>query len=488
MGIWEIDVAADRVRWSDTLAPVFGLTPEHAPRTTDAFFDLVHPDDRVSAREAMTIATERRRTDYSADYRVRWPDGSIRWLDTRARVLYDPDGQPTHLMGVVIDVTERRALESQLRQAQKLEAIGQLAGGVAHDFNNLLTAILGYANLASDSLDPQHPLRGHMDEIQLAGERGAGLTRQLLAFSRQQVLEPTLVNLNTLVGDIGLMLRRLIGEHIELVTKLSSDLDVILADRTQIEQVIINLAVNARDAMPVGGRLSIETANMDLDDTYVLDPLVVRPGRYVMLAVSDTGTGIDEDTRRRMFDPFFTTKERGKGTGLGLATVYGIIKQSGGYIWVYSEPGHGAAFKIYLPRAAASDGTDSRASSPAGAAVGSETVLLVEDEAAVRFLSRTILERAGYRVLEAPNPSDAETAFTDEVALLVSDVIMPGASGPALFQSLVARQPTLKVLYMSGYTDDMITRTGRLTPNTAFLQKPFTTEIFLRKVREVLDS
>jgi signal transduction histidine kinase len=249
-----------------------------------------------------------------------------------------------HMLGVVIDVTERRALETQLRQAQKLEAIGQLAGGVAHDFNNLLTAILGYASLASDGLDPQHPLRGHMEEIAMAGERGAGLTRQLLAFSRQQMLEPTLINLNTLVGDISQMLRRLIGEHIELVARLTTDLDVILADRTQIEQVIVNLAVNARDAMPAGGRLTIETANMELDDTYELDPLVIRPGRYVMLAVSDTGTGIDEDTRRRMFDPFFTTKERGKGPGLGLATVYGIIKQSGGYIWVYSEPGHGAAF------------------------------------------------------------------------------------------------------------------------------------------------
>jgi PAS domain S-box-containing protein len=488
MGIWEIDVAADRVRWSDTLAPVFGLTPDDAPRTTDAFFNLLYPDDRASAREAMTTATERRRTDYSTDFRVRWPDGSIHWLDSRARVLYDPNGGPMHMLGVVIDVTERRALETQLRQAQKLEAIGQLAGGVAHDFNNLLTAILGYASLASDSLDPQHPLRGHMEEIAMAGERGAGLTRQLLAFSRQQMLEPTLINLNTLVGDISQMLRRLIGEHIELVARLTPDLDVILADRTQIEQVIVNLAVNARDAMPAGGRLTIETANMELDDTYELDPLVIRPGRYVMLAVSDTGTGIDEDTRRRMFDPFFTTKERGKGTGLGLATVYGIIKQSGGYIWVYSEPGHGAAFKIYLPRAEAANAATARGDGFTGVLNGDETVLLVEDEAAVRFLSRTILERAGYRVVEAQNPSDAEAAFKDDVALLVSDVIMPGSSGPALFQSLVTRRPDLKVLYMSGYTDDMITRTGRLTANMAFLQKPFTAEVFLRKVREVLDA
>jgi signal transduction histidine kinase len=381
--------------------------------------------------------------------------------------------------------------EAKLRQAMKMEAVGRLAGGVAHDFNNLLTAILGYAKLLSRGFEPTDRRRRDLQEIVKAGERAASLTRQLLAFSRRQVLQPTVIDLNARVTESVWMLRRLIGEHIQLVTVLAPDLAHVRADAAQLEQVLVNLVVNARDAMSGGGCITVETANVELDQAYVERHLGSRVGRYVMLAVNDNGIGMDEETKLHLFEPFFTTKERDRGTGLGLATVYGVVKQSGGYISVDSEPGQGAAFKIYLPPAEglaeASRPVNASDSTPAG----SETILVVEDEESVRRLSCTLLEQLGYRVLEASSPKEAEDVFKDEghsIDLLLTDVVMPGTPGPVLFKKLEASQPGLKVLLMSGYTDTGIVRGGQLDAGVAFLQKPFTAEDLARSVRAVLDT
>jgi signal transduction histidine kinase/ActR/RegA family two-component response regulator len=382
------------------------------------------------------------------------------------------------------------ASEEQLRQSQKLEAIGQLAGGVAHDFNNLLTVITGYSDLALMRLGKDDPIRLNVEEIKKAGERAASLTRQLLAFSRKQVLQPKLLKLNAIVADVDKMLCRLIGEDIDLLTVLEPSLGQIKADPGQIEQVILNLAVNARDAMPQGGKLTIETSNVYLDNDYVRKHAPVRPGNYVMLAMSDTGTGMDTETQARMFEPFFTTKVQGKGTGLGLATVYGIVKQSEGSIWVYSEIGKGTSFKVYLPRV---DDVAPIAAAPeslADLARGRETVLLTEDEEPVRRLTRVILEMNGYQVLEAAGGDEALSIYKQHqgrIDLIIADVVMPKMSGPELAQNLETLCPDIKVLYLSGYTDDAILRHGLLDREIAFLQKPFTAEALTRKVREVLD-
>jgi PAS domain S-box-containing protein len=388
------------------------------------------------------------------------------------------------------DVTERGTLEEQFRQSQKMEAVGQLAGGMAHDFNNLLTVITGYSDLSLRRLDKDNPLRSNLEEIKKAGERAASLTRQLLAFSRKQVLQPKVLQLNAIVADIDKMLRRLIGEDIDALTLLEPSLGQVKADPGQIEQVILNLAVNARDAMPQGGKLTIETANVYLDDQYARGHTTIQPGRYVMLAVSDTGCGIDAETQARMFEPFFTTKEQGKGTGLGLSTVYGIVKQSGGHLWVYSEMGKGTTFKIYLPRVDEIIESDEARDTLAELLQGRETVLLTEDEEQVRQMIRMILEMSGYCVLEASDGEEALSIYKQhegQIDLVMTDVVMPQMSGRELAQSLEVLHPGIKVLYMSGYTDDAIVRHGLLDQEIAFLQKPFTPDVLIRKVREVLD-
>ncbi len=490
MGVWDIDLVTKGVTWSDTLAPVFGLTPAQAPATLDNFLQLIHLDDRPSFNEHLRLAIAEQK-EFTIEFRVIWPDGSHRWVAGRARVAYDETRRPVHLLGVAMDVHHEKQLEQQFRSAQKMEAIGQLAGGIAHDFNNMLTAVLGNANLVLDDLDANSPLRPDLEEIVKAAERAAALTRQLLAFGRKQVLQPVSVDLNASVRDLMQMLRRVIGEHIELTTVGDPQLSPIRADPTQIEQVVMNLVVNARDAMPTGGRLSIETANVKLDQDYAAGHLSVRPGRYVMLAVSDTGTGIDEATRRRLFEPFFTTKALGKGTGLGLATVYGIVKQSGGYIWVYSELGHGTTFKVYLPVGEEVPHVPHPHKEAAQPARGSETILLVEDEPAVRSLARVLLERAGYRVIPAANAQEAVLQFQSvgtEIDLVITDVVMPGASGPALLRYLSDQRPDLKVLFMSGYAHDAVPALGRLDKDAIFLQKPFTAERLIEKVREALEQ
>lgn len=384
-----------------------------------------------------------------------------------------------------------RKSEEQLQQSQKLEAVGRLAGGVAHDFNNLLTAIIGYSDLALRRLPERDPLQRDLEEIKKAGERASALTRQLLAFSRKQVLRPRVINLNEVIADLERMLRRTIGEDIVFKAKLQPDLGNVKADPSQMEQVIINLAVNARDAMPEGGKLLIETANICLDESYARQHVSVVPGNFVMVAVSDTGTGIDEETKRRIFEPFFTTKEAGKGTGLGLSTVYGIIKQSGGNIWVYSEVSRGTTFKVYLPRVSEDAELLRREAQKAEVPGGTETLLLVEDEQLVRDLSVEILSSLGYNILKAENGPAALELWKQhpgKIDLLLTDVVMPEMSGRELAQRLQASHPEMRVLFMSGYTRDAIVHHGALDEGIQFMQKPFSPDGLALHVRKVLDS
>jgi two-component system cell cycle sensor histidine kinase/response regulator CckA len=487
MGVWELDLATERLTCSESMPAIYGLSPSESPTNAEGFFTLVHRDDRSMVQAAMQTAILNR-TDFQVEYRVTWPDGTTHWNSGRARVVCDDLRKPVRVLGVSTDISERKSLEAQFRQAQKMEAVGQLAGGVAHDFNNLLTAILGYSNFVIETLEDDDPRRADMREITRAAARASALTTQLLAFSRKQMLQPTVLDLNALVTDMRDMLSRLIGENVDLVTMLVPDLGVVRADAGQLEQVLMNLVVNARDAMPTGGRLSIETANVALDQAFRPD-VEIQPGPYVMLAVSDSGVGMGEATRRQLFEPFFTTKAPGKGTGLGLATVYGIVKQSGGYVWVDSEPDHGATFRVYLPRTEGSATIERPLTKAESVAAGIGTVLVVEDQDPVRFLARRILENAGYTVFDAPGAQQAEAFFAAhgaDVNLLVADVMMPGSSGPALFARLSSQYPALKVLYVSGYTDEMIVHHGELDPGVQFLQKPFTADALKRKVREVL--
>ena len=401
------------------------------------------------------------------------------------------DGEIVGASKIGHDITRIKQLEEQFRQAQKMEAIGQLAGGVAHDFNNLLTLICGYSGIVLNDLPPEGRTRGLLMEIKKAGERAATLTRQLLAFSRKQVLEPKVLDLNAVVADCEKMLKRLVGEDVDLVALLDPALGRVKTDPGQIEQVLMNLVVNARDAMPQGGKLTIETANVVLDQTYCRLHAGVKPGRYIMLAVSDTGCGLDEQTKAHIFEPFFTTKEPGKGTGLGLAMVYGFIKQSEGHVYVYSEPGHGSTFKIYL---LAVEAVRSSGKLPAAIETmphGSETILVVEDDAEVRAFTRHVLQTCGYTVLEAAHGGEAIPLAEEHqgpVHLLVSDVVMPEMGGRRLAERILALKPGIKVLYVSGYTPDAVVRHGVVESEAAFLQKPFTPSVLARKVREVLDQ
>lgn len=388
------------------------------------------------------------------------------------------------------DVTQRVALEAQLRQAQKMDAIGTLAGGVAHDFNNLLTAILGYADLISEELPADHPAREDLSEVQKAGLSAAALTRQLLAFSRKQIRQPQPMDLNAAIANVESMLRRVIGEHIAFDTKLAPELAPVNADPGQIEQIVMNLVVNARDAMRAGGRLTIETRNVELDARYAEEHVDVHPGAHVLLAVSDSGVGMDEATRAHLFEPFFTTKPRGEGTGLGLATVYGIVKQSGGSIEVYTEPGRGTTFKVYFPRAVAPVARVAKPE-PARSLFGTETILVAEDQAEVRTLARAILYRHGYTVIEAANGTEAMEAIRRHdrpIDLLLTDIVMPDMTGPELVARSEFAARGIKVLYTSGYADEAVTRSGVMEPGAAFIQKPYTAPSLLACIRAVLDA
>ena len=444
-----------------------------------------HEDAR--AREVFLDQLRREGSLVNHEMRLRRKDGTVLWVIENVSVLRADDDRGEVILGTLFDMTERRKLEEQLLQSQKMEAIGRLAGGIAHDFNNILTAVSGYTELLIGQLAAGDPRRESAEEIRQAGERAAALTQQLLAFSRRQVLEPRVLDLNAVIANMERMLRRVIGEDIELTTSLSTGLWRTRADPAQIEQAILNLVVNARDAMPRGGQLTLETANVELDAKYSGG----APGPHVMLAVSDNGVGMDPEQQARLFEPFYTTKDRGKGTGLGLSTTYGVVKQSGGSIWVYSERGQGTTFKIYLPRS--EHPLDEPAESPVLAAPlnGTETALLVEDEPEVRGLVEKILRMYGYTVLSAASPAEAIALSKNRAAtidILVTDVIMPGMNGRELSRVLAASRPELRVLYMSGYTDAVIAQQGILEPGTAFVSKPFTPDVLARKVREVLDA
>lgn len=421
--------------------------------------------------------------------KLRRRDGTTAWILENVSLVRSSGGRIV-IEGTAIDVSNYKQLEEQFWQAQKMEGIGRLAGGVAHDFNNLLSVITGYTHLLADRLEPSSPLRINTDNVLKAADRAASLIRQLLAFSRKQILAPRVLDLSVLVQEIGEMLPHLIGEDIELQIVAGKRIGHIKADPAQIEQVIMNLAVNARDAMPDGGKLILETANVELDEEYARTHSSVSPGDYVMLAISDTGSGMTEETKKHLFEPFYTTKEPGKGTGLGLSTIYGIVKQSGGNIWVYSEPGEGTTFKIYFPRAQEPLSAEERTRS-SGSPLGTETVLLVEDEDSLRNLTRLFLESKGYKVLAASNGLEAIEIAKANVHLfdlLLTDSVMPGMSGRELAKHLQQTEPDLKVLFTSGYTDTAMIHNGTLDQGVRLVQKPFTLDELARAVRDCLDS
>jgi len=428
-----------------------------------------------------------------AEVETKWirQDGKIIDCCIRACSL-DPKDPSRGQIVTVADISEAKQFAAQFQQAQKMESIGRLAGGVAHDFNNILTIIIGNAGLALMKVGKDGSLRKEIEEIRTAGERATSLTRQLLAFSRKQIIQPEIIDLNELLTGIEKMLGRLIGEDVELLRIPGSALWQVEVDPGQMEQIIMNLVVNARDAMPRGGKLTVETANVDLDENYLRNHGLreKEPGPYVMLAVSDTGTGMDKETQSHIFEPFFTTKGADKGTGLGLSTVYGIVKQNNGFIWVYSEPGQGSTFKVYFPKAKGDAASEKEEQHPVTALGGSETVLIVEDEDSLRKLSQRTLQQHGYSVLEAENGEDAlrvSEAYAGSIDLLLTDVVMPGMGGKETAERLQPLYPRMKVLYMSGYTDNSIVHHGVLTEGVFFLQKPFSPEALVRKIREILD-
>jgi two-component system cell cycle sensor histidine kinase/response regulator CckA len=499
IGTWDWDLRNDAVRWGGHAARVFNVMPGSAPLRFEAFLGMVHPEDRTGLDEAMRHAIaqgvpldiEFRALSEAALANPHTSHHETRWVAAQGQAYTDDRGEPVRMLGVMQDITERKRLESQFLQAQKMEGIGRLAGGVAHDFNNLLTAVLGYIEMAGTKLERDNPAHEYFGSIRHAAERGASLTRQLLGFARRQITEPRVVDLDALVVQMQDLLRRVIGEDVELRIVTARDLGSVRLDPAQFEQVLMNLVINARDAMPNGGTLTIESRNVDLDESYARQHQGVQPGHYVMLAVSDTGMGMTEDVSRHLFEPFFTTKPPGRGTGLGLATCYGIVKQNGGHIWVYSEYGRGSTFKIFLPRTGEAAVSEAPADPASGTVAGHETVLVVEDEPMVRAISVESLEMLGYRVLQASNGEEAlevARAFAGAIDLVVSDVVMPLMGGPALVQRLRIERPHVKVLFVSGYTDDAIVRQGVLEPGVEFLQKPFALAALARRIREILGA
>jgi PAS domain S-box-containing protein len=491
--IWDWDVVTGSLWWSDVHYEVLGYDRRIIP-SYEAWANRIHPDDRARILAGVRQALERGAETWFDEYRFTLPDGSTRWILDRAYALYDDSGRPIRMVGSMLDVTKQRQLEIQLRQAQKVEAVGQLAGSIAHDFNNILSVVVGYADLVLGSFAPGIAGRDEVEEIRKAALRGAELTRQLLAFSRQQVLQPRTTDLAAIAAGMTQMLQRLIGEDIELAIEGTAGA-MVWVDPAQMTQVILNLAVNARDAMPRGGRLTIRTSEVVVDGVEDQAHARVAPGKYVMLSVSDSGTGMDAATQAQMFEPYFTTKEPGRGTGLGLATVQGIVAQSGGAIVTVSEVGRGTTFRIYFPQAAAGEAAGRLGADGRGAAIArsaaSETVLLVEDDHALRAVLKVVLERQGYRVLEAPNGREAlllSESFNGPIDLVLTDVVMPYMSGREFVERLSSTRSAIKVVYMSGHTDGVLDQHGVRDRHSAFLQKPVTPSALIEKVRDVLSS
>jgi len=484
-----VDISGKRIYNSPSYQKVLGFTPEDLQKISSR--EQIHPDD---LQKVMDAAGEARKAGVGRrmEYRMRHKDGHWVLLESTASAVRNSKGEVDKLVIVNRDIGERRRLEEQFRQSQKMDAIGRLSGGVAHDFNNLLGVIIGYAEIVQEGVAEENPLRPSVDQILKAGKRAATLTRQLLAFSRQQVLEPKVLFLNVVVSDMEKMLQRLIGEDIELNTLLDPALGKVRADQGQLEQVLMNFTVNARDAMPEGGKLIIETKNMVMDEDFVRRyPYPVQPGPYVLLKVTDTGVGMDSATQQRIFEPFFTTKEKGKGTGLGLSTVYGVVKQSGGYIDVFSNPGEGTSFVVYLPVVNEDVQAEKPNTDPSTSLRGAETILLVEDEENLRTLARNILQALGYTVYEAGNGKEAlEFSETHKapVHLLLTDIVMPGISGRVLAKQLLAQRPDMGIVYMSGYTGQTVGEQAVFEEGSHFIQKPFTRDTLARKIRDALDA
>lgn len=484
-----VDSNGKRLYNSPAYERILGYTQEELASTSA--LEQVHPDDRAKVEEA---AREARAggVGRSIEYRMRHKNGTWRQMESTANTVCNAQGKVESLIIVNRDITDRRHLEEQFRQSQKMEAVGRLSGGVAHDFNNLLGVIIGYAEFLQERLEAADPLRASVEEILKAGKRAASLTRQLLAFSRQQVLDPKVLDLRVAVTDMEKLLRRLIGEDIELTTAIDPQLGKVKADQGQLEQVIMNLAVNARDAMPQGGKLTIHLENTVLDQDYVRRyPYPVQPGQYVLLMVTDTGVGMDAETKARAFEPFFTTKEKGKGTGLGLSTVYGVVKQSGGYIDVESAPSAGTTFKIFLPRVHEEARMERQSVEAPATGRGNETILIAEDETSLRTLTSATLELNGYKVLQAKDGLEALEASRKHdgpIDLLLTDIVMPGMGGRALAEELGRERKDMRIVYMSGYTGQAVGSQGPVEPGSFYLHKPFTRQALTQKIREALDS
>ncbi len=491
-GVFEFSVPEyGNAFFNDRIAEIVGLTHDRLPPPQEFrewLFGRIHPDEREQALAARNDFMQGRTRNFAVEFRVRHENGSWRNVVCHAAAAArGPDGAVTELVGILLDRTEEKHLEEQFRQAQKMEAIGRLAGGIAHDFNNLLTVISNFSEFVLESLPPGSGAHGDMQEVLKAARRAEKLTEQLLAYSRRRPVAPCVLNVNGLVGDVENMLRRLIGDEIEFRTDLAPNLWNVKIDAGGLEQVLVNLAVNARDAMPNGGRLAIETANIEVGDEYVtLKGRDVPAGRYVAISVSDTGVGMDEQTKSRLFEPFFTTKEPGKGTGLGLATCYGIVKQAGGFIWVYSELDHGTTFRVLLPREAA-DAETEREPTQSEKLRGTETLLVVEDEEPVRTLVVRLLSMLGYKILEAADAAEAlgiAQLIDEPIHAVVTDIVMPDMNGPALVQRLAQLHPEMRPVYMSGYTRGAI----EVDDTIVLVQKPFSPKELARKVREALDA
>jgi two-component system cell cycle sensor histidine kinase/response regulator CckA len=489
LGMWEWDPETDALFWDDRHCALFGLDPKQAPATTAKFMEYVHADDRDWVKHAVREAL-RRDESYVAEYRILWPDGKEHWLASAGRVLQrSPNSRACRMRGITYDVTDRRGLEEHLRRAQKMEAIGQLAGGVAHDFNNLLMVIRGHVELLMNRPGVDASVTRNAEAIQKASDRAAGITQQLLAFSRKQVLQARVIEMRTVVKDIANLLRRLLGPMVEFRLQLPQEPLWVRADESQLEQVVLNLAINARDAMPNGGTVTAIVDRVAGDSHFVRR----RPGMpeqdYIRLRVIDTGTGMDAATQARIFEPFFTTKEFGKGTGLGLATVYGVVKQSDGWIWVDSALGAGTTFEIFLPAVDEPGEEEAKAEKKARQAGGSETIMVVDDEEGVREVASQYLSARGYRVLAAESGAQALELAKGEsgkIDVLVTDALMPGMSGPALAKALLSQRPSTKVLYISGYAEDTTLLEDARERGEAFLQKPFGLDSLAEKLRGLL--
>ncbi len=498
LGMWDWNIETGDVTYSERWLRMLGYELDELEHKFSTWEALIHPEDKPGVVEILNRHFEDDQREYNVVFRLKAKTGEWRWINSRGRVFARDEGnQPLRMVGTHIDITERKKaeedkvmLEDQLHQSQKMEAVGRLAGGVAHDFNNILTGIIGFAELGQSTVSPGDAVHADLEEIRKAADRAAGLTAQLLAFSRKQIINPMVIKPNDALQNSQKMLQRIIGEDIDFFFNPADDLWRIKADTGQLDQILFNLAVNARDAMPGGGKLTIETRNVTIDDAYCRTHEGVEPGDYVMLAVHDSGQGMDAETQAHIFEPFYSTKEKDRGTGLGLSTVYGIMKQNRGFIDVHSEPDAGSTFRIYFP--AVRDPADELATSNLIAnATGTETILLVEDEAMVRLLAKKILVKHGYKVVDLDN---GELALLwagrndQDVDLLLTDVIMPGMNGRELHDKLRENRPEMKTLFMSGYNEDVIAHHGVLNDDTEFIQKPFTLWSLTRRVRDVLDS